>query len=85
MEKTNLTVKYVVQAVTQGLEPHILQTKQLPLRIPFPSASAPPSTPVVQPKTETVEAALPISPEGVQGHRKRFAKTLRLTSDQLVY
>ena len=71
-----------VQPVTQT---KILRTKQTSsLRVPFPSASAPPSTPVVQPKPETLKGTAPEGLESGRGHGKKFAKTLRLTSDQLV-
>ncbi|KIM91230.1 hypothetical protein PILCRDRAFT_811742 [Piloderma croceum F 1598] len=70
--------------VSRGTQTKILRTKQTPsLRIPFPSASAPPSTPVVQPKLETLEVTALEGLESGRGQGKKFAKTLRLTSDQL--
>lgn len=51
--------------------------QQFPSPVPFPTASAPPSTPVSTPLTRP-------QPTNRAPGGKRFAKTLRLTSDQLV-
>lgn len=75
-----------VQPIGHGTRTGILLAKQTPAsRIPFPSASAPPSTPVVQPQLERIETTAPEGPKGGHNRGKKFAKTLRLTSDQLVY
>jgi phosphatidate phosphatase LPIN len=78
----NLGVKVVshgTQLDTLSMRPSAVS------RIAFPSASAPPSTPVVQPKPENAEAPAPEVLINGHAHSKKFAKTLRLTSDQLVY
>jgi hypothetical protein len=76
----------VVQIVTQGTQPTVIPTKQLSATlIPFPSASAPPSTPVMQPRLKSTDISIPPDLKGGLSHGKKFAKTLRLTSDQLVH
>ena len=69
---------FKIKAVTQGSKSEILPVKQqFASPVPFPTGSAPSSTPVSTPLTR------PQPTNGAPGG-KRFAKTLRLTSDQLV-